>query len=98
MGNSLQNANLMSATCLMVASKFDEIDYNLVKVNRLSSHFPSYNSNDFVLAEKKLLKYFDWDIKISSPLHFLESYKTCGIALEGENRLSLLTEVSKVYE
>jgi hypothetical protein len=74
LNSSVENANLMSATALMVASKFDEIDYNLVKVRELSAHFPSQNANDFVLAEKKLLQFFDWDIKLSTPLHFINNY------------------------
>jgi hypothetical protein len=87
----------MSATILMVASKFDEIDYNLVKVNRLAVHFPSYHSNDFVFAEKKLLQFFEWDLKITTPLHYLNTYQTCGIALEGEDRNGLINEVFRLY-
>jgi hypothetical protein len=88
----------MSAAILMVASKFDEIDYNLVKVNRLAVHFPSYYPYDFVLAEKKLLKFFDWDLKITTPLHYLNTYQTCGIAFEGEDRDALIHEVFRVYQ
>jgi hypothetical protein len=88
----------MCATALMVASKFDEIDYNLVKVRELLACFPMQSANDFVVAEKKLLLFFDWDLKLSTPFHFIQNYQTSGVALKGEDRARLFEEVSRVYE
>ena len=82
----------------MVASKFDEIDYNLVKTQRLSMYFQTVAKSDFVRTEKKLLEFFGWDLKISSPLHFLQTYETCGIALDNEDLPSLQEELRSTFK
>jgi hypothetical protein len=81
----------------MIASKFDEIDYNLVKVSTLERHLPSIQRSDFVKTEKRLLVHFNWDVNYSTPLHFLQIFETCGVAMAGEDAAALSSELRKVF-
>lgn len=81
---------------MMVASKFDEIDYNVMKANAVAVQIGFRDSCALAKAEIKLLEFFDWDIKFATPLHFLYTYFTCGVALEGEQRDQLISLAIKL--
>lgn len=101
---SQEEIKIFSGSALMVASKFDEIDYNVIKASKLASYYSRdvgfYQMNStraFTKAEKLILMTFDWDIKVPTPLHFLYTYATCGIALKNENQTGILTRAMQIY-
>ena len=76
---------IVVTTCFLIASKYDEIDDQLVKIkdvqtkyfDRETSNCPSYN--DIVETERMLMELFEWDLGFLLPIHFLEMFLANGI-------------------
>lgn len=82
-------------TCFLVASKYDEIDDRLVFINDVQSYYkkqtgtlksmggsPSYD--EIVECERRLLKFFEWDLGFVMPIHFIEMFLANGVLFESE--------------
>lgn len=96
---SPQAVILHQVTCLLIASKYDEIDDNITAISDLrdyvyrqvchqgrrdTSLVPSFNS--IVDCERKMLHYFAWDLKFVLPLHFLRAFLANGVLFSNEFR------------
>ena len=88
---------LHQTTCLLVASKYDEIDDNITAIRDLrvyvkkqlesqnkrdSSLIPTYDQ--IVACEKKILHYYEWDFKFFLPLHFVRCFLANGVLFANE--------------
>ena len=84
-------------TALLIASKFDEVDDNITAICDLrdyvrkqvtqqqrkeSSLIPSFTQ--IVECERKLLVFFNWNIKFVLPLHILRAYLANGVIFSNE--------------
>ena len=89
---------LHQVTSVMIASKYDEIDDNITTIHDLTSYFKewiSYNGNkrdyayipnydQIVACEKRILLYFEWDLKFLLPIHFLRLFLANGVLFSKE--------------
>ena len=88
---------LHQVTVLLVASKFDEIDDNIVAIQDLREYvqkqvsqqmrrdlslLPSFNQ--IVECERKLLYFFNWDLKFVLPLHMVRAFLANGVLFTNE--------------
>lgn len=86
------NLALVMATCMMLASKFDEIDDNITLIKDIQdftrknpNFFGSISSSremlytEIVSCEKRLLRFFEWDLHYVMPIHFIKSFLVNGI-------------------
>lgn len=85
-------------TCFLIASKYDEIDDQLVFINDIQKHLertlgmarsdvPSYEK--IVECERELLKFFKWDLGFLMAIHFVEMYLANGVLFGAEEGLSV---------
>lgn len=77
---SRNQLNLVAMGCLSVSAKFEEKEEDIPKQNVLS-HYCSgaYAASDFLQMELMLLKFFDWEVGLVTPAHFINFYvhSTC---------------------
>lgn len=79
-------------TCFLIASKYDEIDDQLVFINDVQRYYrstakykdqsPTYT--EIVETERQLMHFFDWSISFATPYHFLEIFIAQGILFQNE--------------
>ena len=75
---------VITAASLMVASKFDELDYNLLPASyiflqmkespNIGHYDKSFTENDIIDCEKKICECLNWNLHQYTPYHFLENY------------------------
>lgn len=75
--------------CLVLASKYEEIDYNMLQTKhllKLLNTSPDYelpegppSREEIYDCERTLLFHFEWDLKLVLPLHFLMSFLSNGV-------------------
>jgi hypothetical protein len=75
--------------CLVLASKFEEIDNNMLQTKyliKLINTSPDYElpegpptKEDIYECERTLLYHFEWDLKLVLPLHFLMLFLSNGV-------------------
>lgn len=80
---------IIAASALLLASKFDEIDYSLPSINKIrremdrSVHFRSYDKDfyqwNFIAWEREICKRLDWNFNQLTPYHYFESLISQGI-------------------
>ena len=90
---SARTVSIYLTTCFLIASKYDEIDDQLVFINdvkkyyqtkpQLQSLIPTYN--EIVETERHLMNFFGWDLGFVMPIHFVEMFLANGILFESEN-------------
>ena len=88
---------LHQVTCLLISSKYDEMDDNITAIRDLreyvykqvaqqqrrdNSLVPSFNA--IVECERKLMKFFEWNLKFVLPLHILRAYLANGVLFSNE--------------
>lgn len=85
-------------TVLMIASKFDEIDDNIVQIRDLKDYIRKQlqqqhnrRSNDLVPqfediveCERRILAFFEWDLKFILPIHMLRAFLANGVLFTNE--------------
>ena len=75
--------DLIALTCLLLAAKYDELDRNIPALNDLidiaKSKIPSVKANEIKQCEAYILKLFEWDLKVVTPLLFVELLLTQGV-------------------
>lgn len=72
---SRNQLNLVAMGCLSVATKFEEKEEDIPKQNVLSHYCAgAYASSDFLQMELMLLKFFDWEVGLVTPAHFINFY------------------------
>ena len=82
--------SMLVPTCLFLASKFDEIDYNLPSFefmkhsNKLKHFWGGLQWKDYVEYERVVLTLLDWNLDQMTPYHFLQSLIAQGILLSHE--------------
>jgi len=82
-------------TCFLIASKYDEIDDQLVFINDVQKYFnknglsnpPSWS--DVVETERMLMNFFGWDLGFVLPIHFVEMFLANGVLFESEELASI---------
>ena len=89
------NLTLYQFSCIILASKHDELDENIPLIKDLSRYFtkilpvnrqiPTFN--EVIECERELLLFFDWDLMIVIPPHFIRCFLSNGIVFENENIL-----------
>ena len=90
---SALTVSIYLTTCFLIASKYYEIDDQLVFINdvkkyyqtkpQLQSLIPTYN--EIVETERHLMNFFGWDLGFVMPIHFVEMFLANGILFESEN-------------
>lgn len=81
---------LLMVTCFLIASKYDEIDDQLVFINDVQKYFnraglancPTWT--EIVETERMLMNFLGWDLGFVLPVHFLEIFLANGILFESE--------------
>jgi len=72
---SRNQLNLVAMGCLSVATKFEEKEEDIPKQNVLSHYCAgAYAASDFLQMELMLLKFFDWEVGLVTPAHFINFY------------------------
>ena len=72
----------------LIASKYDEIDDQLVFINDVQKYYkdlgfnknstnPSYN--EIVETERMLMRFFEWDLGFVLPIHYIEMFLANGV-------------------
>lgn len=77
----------------MVASKYDELDENIPLISdlqRIMSSSLSLNEQtptftDIVECERAVMRYFDWDLMMLMPSHFVKNMLSNGVLFENES-------------
>ena len=80
---------IIASSALLLASKFDEIDYSLPSIKKIkkqmdnSFYFEEYDKDftqwNFVSWEKEIWKRLDWNFNQSTSYHFFENLVNQGI-------------------
>jgi len=72
---SRNQLNLVAMGCLSVAAKFEEKEEDIPKQNVLSHYCQgTYAPSDFLQMELMLLNFFDWEVGLITPGHFINFY------------------------
>ena len=72
--------NLTSLTCLILAAKYDELDRNIPSYDEFIRAASIGTTKEQVTnCEVKLLEYISWNLRIVTPLIFLQLLLTQGI-------------------
>ncbi|CAI2362830.1 unnamed protein product [Moneuplotes crassus] len=83
-------AHILVPACLLLASKFDEIDYNLPSFNylrssqKLSQFWVGFQWADYVEFERTVIDLLNWNCDQMTPYHFLQTLISQGILLSHE--------------
>jgi hypothetical protein len=81
---------LVLTTCFLTASKYDEIDDQLVFINDVQKYYnrlgdtnnPTYT--EIVETERMLMYFLGWDLGFVLPIHFVEMFLANGVLFESE--------------
>lgn len=93
-----RDIEILAASCLLLASKFDEIDYNLPSfeymknTERLKLFWEGLEHQEFVHFEKFIVQSLDWQFYQLTPYHFLQALLSQGIVLSHERVMSESSE------
>ena len=83
----------LAVTCLLLASKYDELDDKIPFINDMIYSLQkvmSLKHNEVLKLEGKLLHIFHWDLMILTPLHFVYSYLAQGIIFTESDSLKII--------
>ena len=89
---SSRKVNIYLTTCFLIASKYDEIDDQLVfiadtqKYYQRTGHPHVPNYTEIVETERQLMKFFGWDLGYILPIHFVEMFLANGVLFESEGK------------
>lgn len=94
MSMSTKIVNMVLTTCFLIASKYDEIDDQLVFINDVQKYYKAlgFNKNntnptyhDIVETERMLMHFFDWDLGFVMPIHYVEMFLANGVLFQSES-------------
>jgi len=84
-------------TCFLIASKYDEIDDQLVFIRDVQRYYtraghpkhvnPSWT--DIVETERLLMNFYGWDLGFVLPIHYIEMFLANGVLFESEYNPSI---------
>lgn len=81
--SSIESHYLIAITCLVLAAKYDELDKNIPPVQdyikAAYSKLPCTNIESVKECEVMCLKILDWNLRIVTPLNFIEILLTQGV-------------------
>lgn len=90
---------IIASSALLLASKFDEIDYSLPSIKKIkkemdkSKYFWDYDTDfaqwNFISWEKEIWKRLDWNFNQSTSFHFIENLILQGI-LKPNDKIGLI--------
>ena len=93
------DVEILAIVCLLMASKLDEIDYNLPSFEYILNHMKKskfwinyslrFNKKDYIFYEKLLLKKVNWNLSQITPYHFLQALLSQGVILNHEKRIDV---------
>ena len=89
-GMTARKVNIVVTTCFLIASKYDEIDDQLVFINDTQKYYqrsgnPSVPTwTDIVETERMLMNFFGWDLGFVLPIHYVEMFLANGVLFESE--------------
>ena len=95
---SERTLSIFTTTCFLIASKYDEIDDQLVFINDVQKYYEKIqefkgiipNYNDIVDCERFVLQYFGWDLGFILPIHFVEMFLANGVLYEIEQNKNII--------
>ena len=93
--------NIVMVTCFLIASKYDEIDDQLVFINDVQKyHYKQGLANsptwtEVVETERMLMNFFGWDLGYVLPIHFVEMFIANGVLFENEQSVDLNRHTAK---
>jgi hypothetical protein len=80
-------------TCLLIASKYDELDENIPLIRDLQRYYtrvlptsvviPSFD--EIIESERELMEYFHWDLMVVNPTQVLKLMLANGVIFDNEN-------------
>ena len=87
-----KNIVLYQLTCVLIASKYDELDERIPLICYLIRHYSRSLTDseipptleEVVEAERLLMNFFKWDLMILIPTHFVKSLLANGVVFENE--------------
>lgn len=93
-GLSFQTVEMLIPTCLLLASKLDEIDYNLPSFEYIAQHMKNsehmnnyslrFYKQDYIEVERFVLRNLNWNISQLTPYHFVQSLLSQGVVANHE--------------
>ncbi|CDW90558.1 n-terminal domain containing protein [Stylonychia lemnae] len=93
--NKLKTDNqlrVLAVTCLLLASKYDELDDRIPFINDMSKilkKIASINHADVLKLETEVLFSLNWDLIVITPLHFVYSITSQGCVFEQSDNVQL---------
>ena len=88
---------ILAIVWLLMASKLDEIDYNLPSFDYILNHMKNskfwinyslrFSKNDYIFYEKFVLKKLNWNLSQITPYHFLQALLSQGVIFNHEKRI-----------
>lgn len=93
---------LWGLTALLLASKYDEIDWNIpyIKDFRKVSSEARYSWDEVTQCESTIAEYLKWDLMIISPLNYTYALLTFGVIFSNDEfkyRKSLLKTIEQTH-
>ena len=82
---------LVALTCLLLATKYDELDKNIPPLSEFlyAARLQSIKSSNVKRCEAKILNELSWNLRIITPLNFLELLLTQGIIHESDGNIDV---------
>ncbi|XP_078668120.1 cyclin-J-like [Branchiostoma floridae x Branchiostoma belcheri] len=73
--------HLVALGCLLVACKFEEEERRVPRIKKLNQYVREvYSEEEYLQMELTILKFFQWNISLPTPAHFLDYYMTEGVS------------------
>ena len=87
-----KNIQLYSLTCALIAGKYDELDENIPLISELQRHLSNLltlnemapHFNDVVECERQVMRFFNWDLMMIMPIHFIKCLLSNGVLFNNE--------------
>ena len=81
---TLQN---LALTSIFICSKFDENDAVVPSRHKLAS-ITNIAPNSIIRMEREILILLDWNLKMASPIDFIQVFLSCGLIFESDSIMS----------
>jgi hypothetical protein len=82
---------LVALTCLLLAAKYDELDKNIPSLSKFlyAAKIQSIRNSSVKKCEAKILNELSWNLRIITPLNFLELLLTQGVIHESDGNVDI---------
>ena len=99
-GFQKSKADTVALTCLLLASKFDELDENIPLIRELQRlcRQTSISYDEVVKCEVQTLNKLNWDLFKLTPLHFVQNLVGQGIVFTTDRVLANRNQLAEIDE